>query len=182
MEKKNKVITEGWQQKRNSIGIWSIKYQIQYSSMYMSYILWTLRQVKFLNQRINFGNMLRQHLIKIKITNNHYPVLCWQFINWRNKVTYESIQNTITHNIVSLSISSTIGNTSETLGISITSMFTLLTLYHIAKLWWVLLWYLSNHSGFHQYVLQDCHLYWFLWNRISCNKLSISCHWENVLN
>ena len=30
LEKNNKMITEGWQQKRNSIGIWSIEYQTQY--------------------------------------------------------------------------------------------------------------------------------------------------------
>ena len=94
LEKKNKVITEGWRQKRNSIGIWSPKYQIQYSSMYMSWILWTLRQVKILNQRINFGNMLRQHLIKIRITNNQHPVLRWQFINQWNKVIYERNKRT----------------------------------------------------------------------------------------
>ena len=32
---------------------------------------------------------------------------------------------------------------------------------------------LSNHPGFHQYVLQDYHLYWFLWSRISWNKLRV---------
>ena len=40
----------------------------------------------------------------------------------------------------------------------------------------------SNYSGFHQHVLQDYHLYWFLCNRIVWNNLSISCYWENVLN
>ena len=78
-KKKDKVITVGWQQRRNSIGIWSIKHQIQYSPMYTSWILWALRQVKILNYRINFGNMLRQHLINIKTPNNQHPMLSWQF-------------------------------------------------------------------------------------------------------
>ena len=36
-------------------------------------------------------------------------------------------------------------------------------------------WCLSNHPSCHQYVLQDYNLYWFLWNRIGWNKLSMFC-------
>ena len=34
----------------------------------------------------NFGNIHRQHLFKIIITNNPNPKLCWHFIDEQNKV------------------------------------------------------------------------------------------------
>ena len=90
---------------------------------------------------------------------------------------------TIINKLVSFPISSTIGNTSKTLGISITSMMFTYSHCNIEPSHVVCSYEcLSNNPGWHQYVLQDYHLYWFLWNRISWKKLSTSCHWENVRN
>ena len=38
LEEQNKMITVGWWHRRNSIRIWGIKYKIQYSPMYMSWV------------------------------------------------------------------------------------------------------------------------------------------------
>ena len=90
---------------------------------------------------------------------------------------------TIINKLVSFPISSTIGNTSKALGISVTSMMFTYSHCNIEPSHVVYSYEcLSNNPGWHQYVLQDYHLYWFLWNRIGWKKLSTSCHWENVRN
>ena len=70
------------------------------------------------------------------------------------------IRYTITNKIV-FSISSTIGNTSKTLGTSRSLQWCLPCSYCDIKPNHDVYSYecLSNHPGFHQYILQDCHLY-----------------------
>ena len=83
--------------------------------MYMSWILWTMRQVKILNWQTNFDNILGQHLIKIKTTNRQNPVWwCWLFIDQLKKSSMKvprkpSIQFSVTNKKVPFYISSVMG-------------------------------------------------------------------------
>ena len=65
-------------------------------------------------------------MIKIKISNYQHRVLCWQFINKIKSSMKEprgpSILYTIANKKISFSISSTIRNTSKTLGVPGTSV------------------------------------------------------------
>ena len=137
MKKKNKLITAGWQQRRNSIKFWSIKYQVQYSPMYELNIVnagtsWirgsTLTTIKRLKSpKINilccFGSSLINK-IKSSMKEPRGPV----------------IRYTISNKNVSPYISTTIGNNSKALGIWIISMFTLLTFEHKAMPCCIFLW------------------------------------------
>ena len=131
--------------------------------------------------------MLRQHLIKIKITDNQHPTRSWKFINQWNKVFYERTKRTryMVHYYQWNSLPFYFQyNWQYQLAIFQLHQWCLSYSRCDIEPSRVVCFYgcLSNHPRFHEYVLQDYHLHWFLWSRIGWNKPSISCHWENVLN
>ena len=90
----------------------------------MSWIFQRLRQVKILNKRTNFGNILRHHLIKIKIKNNQCS--CCAGCSLINKIKSSmklhrepGMRYAIRNNKVFFSVFSTSGNTLKALRLSI---------------------------------------------------------------
>ena len=130
MEKKNRVITVERRQRSN------LKHKIPdpIFCIYMSWIQWTLSQVKIFNHRFNLATFSSNIWSKlksptIKILSCVGSSLIKQMKSSVKVPKGPGIRYSINNKNVSFSISTTIGNALKTLGITITSiMFTLLTL------------------------------------------------------
>ena len=133
LEKKNKMVTAAWQQKRNSIGIGSTKYLIQYfPCTWVEYCeRWVKLQFRIRRSTLETcsGNIWSR---LISPTINFLCGVGNSLINeiksYMKEPRRPGTQYFIANKTVSFSISNTIGNIFKTPDILVTSMmFTLLT-------------------------------------------------------